>query len=131
MADVIQFEPQGTVFRLREVVGSRGVITSWLAKEPSARARFRVRVRDLRRISRNDWTKKQFRGLGNGLSEIKWESGKKQWRAIGFDYKGYFVMVIGCTHKDKVYDPVECLKTAKQRKDEVERGLWGMVDYEP
>lgn len=131
MADIIQFEAQGTVFRLKEIVGNRAVITGWLAKYPGARARFRVRLRDLRRIPRADWTKKQFRGLGNGLFEIKWEWGKKQWRAIGFDHKGYFVMVIGCTHKDDVYDPVECLTTAKTRKLETERGLWGMVDYEP
>jgi putative component of toxin-antitoxin plasmid stabilization module len=133
MGDVVQFETSVTVFRLQELVGAngRGVITNWLLKDPGARARFRVRVKDLRRIPRNDWTKKQFRALGKGISEIKWEWGKKQWRAIGFDYKGYFVMVLGCTHKDNVYDPADWLKTSKQRKSDIESGLWRVIDYEP
>jgi phage-related protein len=131
MGEIVQFESAGTVFRLRELISGKGVITRWLAKEHGARARFRIRVRDLRRIPRADWTKKQFNGLGDDVYEIKWEFGKKQWRALGFDSKGYFVMVLGCTHKDDVYDPVECLHTAKRRKKEAERGEWGIADYEP
>jgi phage-related protein len=133
MGDVVQFEASVTVFRLQEIVGANGmgVITTWLSKHAGARARFRVRVKGLRRTTRSDWTKKQFRALGNGISEVKWEWEKKQWRAIGFDYKGYFVMVLGCTHKDNVYDPVDWLKTSKQRKSEIERGLWRVIDYEP
>jgi hypothetical protein len=133
MGDVLKFEAAATVFRLQEIVGGngKGAITAWLSKFPGSRARFRVRVRDLRRIPRADWTKKQFNGLGDGLHEIKWEWGKKQWRALGFDRNGYFVMVLGCTHKQNVYDPVECLTTARKRKGDTEKELWGIVGYEP
>src|SRR5579884_3667031 len=104
MGNVLQFAVAAN-FLLQEIIApssTRGVITAWLEKSSGARARFRVRLRDLRRIPRVEWTKKQFRSLGNGLFEIKWEWEKKQWRAIGFDHKGHFVMVLGCTHKDNV-----------------------------
>ena len=132
IGNVIQFAPTASAFRLRETVAGNGkrVITNWLASYPGARARFRIRVIGLRRISK-PWPIKQFRSLGDGLAEIKWEWEKKQWRAIGFDHNGYFVMVIGCTHKQNIYVPADCLKTARQRKSEVERGMWGIADYEP
>src|SRR6266481_3337734 len=122
MADVVHFPSPSLL--LRELIGSggRGVITTWLAKHPGARAKFRIRIKKLQMVSRIDWNKKQFRYLEAGLAEIKWEWGKKEWRAIGFDHKGYFVMVLGCTHKDRVYDPVDWLKTSKLRKGEAERG---------
>ncbi len=40
-------------------------------------------------------------------------------------------MVLGCTHKQKVYDPPNSLSTAHTRKNEAERGLWRVIDYEP
>jgi hypothetical protein len=125
--------PQTVSLELQEIVGSNrgGVITAWLSKHPGSRARFRVRVRDLRKIPRVEWTIKQFRYLEAGLSEIKWEFEKRTWRAVGFDRKGFFVMVLGCTHKDGVYDPSDWLKTSKKRKTETEQGLWGIVNYEP
>jgi phage-related protein len=134
MATVIQFpSPPPSSLRLREVVGNngRGVVTSWLSLHSEARARFRIRVRNLRRIGRVDWPKTQFRHLGNGLAEIKWKAGKKEFRAIGFDHDDHFVMVLGCTHKQNVYDPPDCLNTAARRRREVEHGKWRTIDFEP
>lgn len=81
------------------------------------------------RIPRTDLNKKQFRYLADGLWEIKWEADKKTWRAIGFDREGHFVMVLGCSHKDGVYEPRNWLNTAKQRKKETLEGKWRIIDY--
>src|ERR1035438_4417098 len=116
----------GSGLRLKELVGpsGKGLITSWLSQYPGARAKFRVRVKNLRLTPQTQWTKKQFRGLGNGLFEIKWKFDKKEFRSVGFHHRGFFVMLVGCTHKQNVYDPHNCLETAKHRKGEVENEQW-------
>jgi hypothetical protein len=132
MRDVLQF-PAPSTLRLEELVGAngKGVISTWLSSYPGARARFGVRVRYLRRMPPAQWHKKQFRYLEDGLAEIKWDFGKKEFRAVGF-YRGeFFLMVIGCTHKGKVYDPHRWLETAKRRKSEVENEQWSTVEHEP
>ena len=133
MATVIPFPtPSLGGFRLQEIVrgSGKGVITVWLSSYGDARARFRIRVRHLRGTPR-PWPKTQFRPLGKGVFEIKWKAGTKEFRALGFDRGDYFVMVIGCTHKQAVYDPHDCLNTANRRKSEVERGEWRIIDFEP
>ena len=133
MDNVVQFPSKGSSnLELQELVGSnnRGVISSWLTAE--MRARLRVRVLNLRKFNRAEWPKTQFRYLGDGVWEIKWKSGKVQCRALGFDRNAYFVMVLGCTDKDNVYDPANCVDTAKRRKREVDRGEWtGIIIFEP
>jgi phage-related protein len=131
MATVIQFPAQPPP-RLKEIVraNGEGVITEWLLAHGDARARFRIRITNLRRVP-PPWPKTQFRHLGDGIAEIKWKAGKKEFRAIGFDLDGYFLMVIGCTHKQSVYDPRDCLDTAKRRKNEVKRGEWRAINFEP
>jgi len=121
----------GIYLRLRQIADASGtgVITEWLRKEHAARAKFKVRMSYLEKIPRTDLNKKQFNYLEDGLSEIKWESDKKTWRAVGFDKDGFFVMVIGCSHKDGVYQPRDWLKTAKQRKKETLEGKWRIIDY--
>jgi hypothetical protein len=119
--------------RLREITGAdgQGVITSWLARHSEAKARFRVRVGNLSKVPRTDWTKKQFHKLkdADGVAEIKWEAANKQWRAMGFDKDGYFVMLVGCTHKDDNYDPSNCINTAIRLKQETERGRHSLIDF--
>jgi hypothetical protein len=120
--------------RLREIVGAngKGVITDWLSKEGGARAKFHVRIGNLRLVPRADWNKKQFHKLrdANDVCEIKWKSGDRQWCALGFDKDNYFLMLLGCTHKDEVYGPRNCIETAKFRKREVEDGKRTIIDYQ-
>src|SRR5437762_2703690 len=114
MSPVIHFPAQPAAdFQLQEIVtrNGNGIITAWLSSYSEAQARFRIRVRHLRQSPR-PWPKTQFRPLGKGLFEIKWKAGRKEFRAIGFDRGDYFVMVIGCIHKQAVYDPHDCLNTA-------------------
>jgi hypothetical protein len=131
MEKVVQFPGSG--FRLSELVGpsGKGLVTSWLSSYPGARAKFRVRVKNLRLTPRTQWPVTQFRSLGSGLSEIKWKFEQKEFRAVGFDHEGFFVMLIGCTHKQNVYDPHNCLTTARQRKREVENEEWSTIEHEP
>ena len=120
--------------RLREIVGAngKGVITSWLSSESEARSRFHVRIGHMRLVPQGDWTYKQYKKLKNadGVAEIKWEAGKKQWRALGFEIDGYFLMLIGCTHKQNVYNPPGCVKTAMRLKKEVEEGKHASIEYQ-
>jgi putative component of toxin-antitoxin plasmid stabilization module len=124
--------PGPPYLRLKQIAGidKIGVITNWLKKEPAARARFRVRVEYLAKFPETERNKKQFRHLGKGLYEIKWESGKP-YRALGYNEGGYFVMVLGCTHKDKVYDPPNCKTTAARLMEESKNGYWNIIDYDP
>src|SRR5580658_6209296 len=117
MGNVLPFRTQQPTssLRLREIVrGDVGELSQWFAVNVSARAKFRIRVQHLQKINRAEWNKKQFRSLGGGLFEIKWSNRDKiEFRAIGFDREGSFVVVIGCNHKMGVYDPPKSLETAK------------------
>ena len=116
--------------RIRQMAttSGRGVLKEFL--DPAARAGFRVRVAYLAATKRECWTDQQFRSLGDGIWEIKWKSGKKQWRALGFDYQEYFVVVRPCTHKGKVYDPHDCIARAKALKTEVLNEKRTVIDYD-
>lgn len=132
MDNVLQFRA-ATRLPLKELVGGsgKGLVTVWLLSFPGARAKFRIRVKHLRRMPPEQWTRKQFHHLPGGLSEIKWEYGKKEFRAVGFYWRGFFLMLIGCTHKQGVYDPHSWLDTAKRRKGEVENEQWNTIGFEP
>ena len=134
MKSVVQFRATTVLsLLLKELVGAngKGVITAWIASHPGARAKFRIRVMNLRRIPQAEWKKTQFRFLGGGLAEIKWKHSDKEFRAVGLYRDGFFLMLIGCTHKQRVYDPHDWLNTAKRRKGEVENGQWNTIEHEP
>ena len=65
-----------------------------------------------------------------GLGELRWESERKQHRLIGYLQGGTFYALIGCTHKQQIYDPSEALKTADKRKLQIERGEASTVAYD-
>ena len=72
-----------------------------------------------------EWTMPDYRprlkGYGN-LGELRWQSGKRQHRLIGYLRGGAFFALIGCTHKQRAYNPADALETAEKRKREVESG---------
>jgi hypothetical protein len=117
---------------LMEIIGAGravGEITAWLAGSAEARAAFRVRVVNMALTPRPFWHKKQFRKLEGDLCELKWKAENSEWRALGFDYEGYFVMVLGCIHKGGVYDPPNWKKTAQGRIMEVKNGRWKRIPF--
>jgi hypothetical protein len=69
----------------------------------------------------NVWKYPDFVRLDDGLGEIRWKFDKKQYRLIGCSWKdpGGYLLLIGCTHKQQVYDPPDAIATADKRR----RGL--------
>jgi hypothetical protein len=87
----------------------------------------------LSRIPRVEWDKKHFRKLKGvkGLWELKWKAEGKEFRVAGYDhYEGYFVMLVGFTHKQDVYDPPGWLEVAKKNLTDAKNGKWDIVQFE-
>ena len=78
---------------------------------------------------------KALTGENAGLSELRWTAGKVEQRIIGYriddtnEGKHRYVMLIGCTHKQKSYIPAEALDTARKRKSEIEKGVATFSEY--
>ena len=65
-----------------------------------------------------------------GLSELRWRSGNVPHRLIGYTSEEHvFVMLIGCTHNKKKYDPSDALDTAVKRKKKIKNGEAGTCEY--
>ena len=63
------------------------------------------------------------------LGELRWMSNKKQHRLIGYFDGDTFIAVLGCTHKQKRYDPADALDTAARRKRQIETGEGTTCEY--
>ena len=78
---------------------------------------------------------KALTGEYSGLSELRWTAGQKEHRIIGYriddtkDGQHQYVMLIGCTHKQRNYIPPNALHTAKKRKAEIEKGVARINEY--
>jgi hypothetical protein len=68
----------------------------------------------------------QVRGLG----ELRWISGNKQHRLLGFFGEGVWYAVLGCTHKQNIYNPADALATAVKRKNEIQKGEVKTIEYD-
>jgi hypothetical protein len=80
-----------------------------------------------------DWHPPEYRRSlrgGEGLGELRWRSENKQHRLLGFFTKGAWYAVVGCTHKQQIYDPADSLATAKRYKKQIERGEVQTVEYD-
>ena len=74
-----------------------------------------------------DWAMPEFRLLRGknfkDLGELRFKTEKKQHRIIGFASKeDEYILLIGCFHKDNVYNPRDALETAIKRKRLVKSG---------
>jgi hypothetical protein len=65
-----------------------------------------------------------------GLGELRWSSEKKQHRLLGFFADGVWYALLGCTHKQNIYDPADALATAAKRKNEIQKREVGTVEYD-
>jgi hypothetical protein len=80
-----------------------------------------------------EWRPPNYRprlGGGEGLGELRWESEGKRHRLLGFFMKGSWYAVVGCTHKQQVYNPPDAIDTAKRNKHQIERGEVETEDYD-
>ena len=66
---------------------------------------------------------------GEGIGELRWRSENKQHRLLGFFMNAIWYAVLGCTHKQQIYDPTDALATAKKRKREIEQSEVDTVEY--
>jgi hypothetical protein len=96
------------------------LISEWYCSQP---VECRAMFDDLLDIlaKKAAWKYPEFKRLENGLGEIMWRFGKVQHRMIGCSWKapsGY-LLLIGCTHKQDIYNPPDAIETADKRR----RGL--------
>ena len=57
-----------------------------------------------------------------GLSELRWRSGNVPYRIIGYTSEDHvYVMLIGCTHNGRKYDPPDALQSAVDRNNRVSK----------
>ena len=66
-----------------------------------------------------------------GCWELRWTSEKVEHRIFGY-YGGIlrFVMLVGCTHKDGVYNPPSAFETMDDRKRKIETKEGTLSRYE-
>jgi hypothetical protein len=51
----------------------------------------------------------------SGKWELRWTAEKVQHRIFGYYDRDSFVMLVGCTHKGRIYDPHSAFETLKDR----------------
>jgi hypothetical protein len=68
-----------------------------------------------------------------GYWELRWTAEKVEHRIFGyFSGQFLFVMLVGCTHKGKVYDPPSAFETMKDLRRKLDDTKEGMLSvYEP
>ena len=71
-----------------------------------------------------------------GLTELRWKSGRVPYRLIGYSRRqpnpplpGEYILLIGCTHNAKKYDPPSALETARRYREEILQGKARTCEY--
>ncbi len=87
----------------------------------------------LKRLARmRDWptgTCAPLKGY-QGCFELRWTAEKVEHRIFGRYESMCFLMLVGCTHKGKVYNPPGAFETLKERVGKLNRGEAAIHDYE-
>ena len=67
----------------------------------------------------------------SGCWELRWTAEKVEHRMFGY-YGGpsLFVMLVGCTHKGKIYDPPSAFQTMEDRRGKIKAGEGSLSIYE-
>ena len=66
-----------------------------------------------------------------GCWELRWTAEKVEHRIFGYyDGPKVFAMLVGCTHKGKVYDPSDAFGTLKNRKAQIQKKEASLSPYE-
>lgn len=72
---------------------------------------------------------KKLKGSG-GYWELRWSAEKVEHRILGYFDSEVFNMLVGCTHKGKVYDPQSAFDTMRTRHKQILDGSGSLKDYE-
>ena len=65
-----------------------------------------------------------------GNWELRWTAEKVEHRIFGYYESSSFVMLVGCTHKGKTYDPHGAFEMLKDRVAKLARGEGTICDFE-
>ena len=66
-----------------------------------------------------------------GLTELRWKSGGKPHRIFGYELREFeYLMLVGCTHNKRKYDPPDAMETARRRRREIEEGRATYREYQ-
>ncbi len=108
---------------------ARNKIADWYDKlSPQERADTDEFIKNMRKTL--EWNPPAYKYLKDGLGELRWRSSNKQHRLIGFFRDQVWYAVIGCTHKQRIYSPAQCLETARSRKSQIERNEVETTEYD-
>ena len=85
-------------------------------------------------VTKSEWAPPDVKPMlrnPSGFWELRWKGGNFPHRIGGY-YAApkEFVMLIGWTHKDNVYNPPEALESLKDRKGKLLRGEGSLCEYE-
>lgn len=106
--------------------GANDVETWYEALSPKGQARLDSILEHLG--ASQSWQKPEFKRLSGdrhkGLGEIRFKDGGVQQRLIGMNglRESEYTFLIGCTEKDRKYDPSSALDTAVERRKLLETG---------
>ena len=112
----------------------RKAIEDWRCSlEVSRRADFDVFLRNM--VKKLKWEYPEIGGLSGkhlkGFFELRWRSGSVPHRVGGcFSGDDGFVMLIGWTHKGRIYDPPSALDTLPLRKKKLTSAEASICEYE-
>ncbi|MSV27659.1 MAG: hypothetical protein EXQ52_02800 [Bryobacterales bacterium] len=112
--------------------GNRNKIADWYADlSKPERADADAFLSNMRKMK--DWQMPHYRphlkGL-KGIGELRWFSQDKQHRLLGFFREGVWYALVGCTHKQKIYDPPDAFRTAKKNKEQIETREATTTEYD-
>jgi hypothetical protein len=88
----------------------------------------------MRKVPFANWKMNDYRsrlkGKAQHLGELRWQSEKKQHRLIGFFSQGVWYAVMGCVHKQNIYNPPDALNTSERRRKEILNREVNTVEYD-
>ena len=65
-----------------------------------------------------------------GITELRWKSGRVPHRILGYQTGDHeYLMLIGCTHNARKYDPPDAMETARRRREEIQKGAASSNEY--
>ena len=118
----------------RDYVSSAGTnqIAKWARKVLSVQEQVELETLLDLLSKQKQWSERDFKTLSgkhlSGISEIRFKSAQgTPIRVLGMKGPGAneYILLVGCTHKGKVYDPAEALDTAVVRKNSLTNGTGG------
>ena len=112
----------------------RAAISDWRKSMPRGPFKATLDTFLANMVKLEQWGAPDFKPMtGNlkGLHELRWKAGRVQHRIIGrLTGEQEFLMLIGCTHKDDVYDPPSALDTALERDRKIKNQEASISEYE-